>query len=124
MNQNCSMCNIKIEEINDLKARTVRKRCYKKNRRKNKNYTLIQSQQSKSDNNYDNNKKIRRVVDSMNNNNNRTLIIGFSNCGKTYVMNHILLTKQEPIFYKHQIINSIPSNQLSNIRRNSTLRKL
>ena len=47
------------------------------------------------ENNY---KKKRKVVDSMNKNNNRTLIIGFSNCGKTYLMNHILHQKQEPIF--------------------------
>ena len=98
MKQNCSKCNIKIEEIIYLKAKPVHKRCYNKNRRKNKNNTLIQSLQSNSDNNYDNNKKIRRVVDSMNNNNNRTLTIGISNCGKTYVMNHILLTKQEQVF--------------------------
>ena len=43
------------------------------------------------------NKKKRKVVDSMNNKN-RNLIIGFSNCGKTYLMNDILLRKQEPIF--------------------------
>ena len=43
------------------------------------------------------NKKKTKVVGSVNGNN-RTLVIGFSNCGKTYLMNHILHQKQEPIF--------------------------
>ena len=38
-------------------------------------------------------------------NNNRTLIIGFSNCGKTYLMNHILFQKQEPIFIITKSLN-------------------
>ena len=35
----------------------------------------------------------------------RTLIIGFSNCGKTYLMNHILFQKQEPIFILTKNLN-------------------
>ena len=42
---------------------------------------------------------------------NRTLIIGFSNCGKTFLLNHFLLQKQEPIF-----INTKSSNQYPNIK--------
>ena len=41
----------------------------------------------------------------------RTLIKGSSNCGKTYLRNHILLQKQEPIFI---ITKSI--NQYTNIK--------
>ena len=48
-------------------------------------------------NNIDNNKEKREVVDSVNNNN-RTLIIGFSNCGETYLSNRILFQKQELFF--------------------------
>ena len=44
-------------------------------------------------------KKHQQKIDNVNNNNNnRTLIIGSSNCGKTYLMNHILHQKQEPVF--------------------------
>ena len=53
-------------------------------------------------------KKKTKVVDSVNNNN-RTLIIGFSNCGKTYLMNHILFQKQEPIFIITKSLNQYPN---------------
>ena len=43
-----------------------------------------------------------------NNNENRSLIIGFSNCGKTYLMNHILLKKEEPIFIITKSLNQYP----------------
>ena len=55
-----------------------------------------------------NNKKKVKVVDSVNNNSNRTLIIGFSNCGKTYLMNHNLFQKQEPIFINTKSLNQYP----------------
>ena len=61
-------------------------------------------------------KKKRKVVNSVNKtkvvdsvNNNRTLIIGFSNCGKTYLMNHILHQKQEPIFIITKSLNQYPN---------------
>ena len=41
--------------------------------------------------------------------NNRTFIIGFSNCGKTYPLNHILLKKQEPIFIITKSLNQYPN---------------
>ena len=57
-----------------------------------------------------NNKKERKVVDSENNkNNNRTLIMGFSNCGKSYLMNHIPFQKQEPIFIITKSLNQYPN---------------
>ena len=96
-NKNCSACNIKLDIYNYKKKRTVRKDCLNKKKRKNNsNNTLIHSQQSKSETNHDNVKNKRKVVYSVNNNN-RTLIIGFSNCGKTYLMNQVLHQKQEPI---------------------------
>ena len=58
-------------------------------------------------NNTNNNKK-RKIVDSVNNNN-RTLIIEFSNCGKTNPMNHILHQKQKPIFIKTKSVNQYPN---------------
>ena len=54
------------------------------------------------------NLKKREVVDSVKNNNNRTLVIGFSNCGKPYLMNHILFQKQEPIFINTKSLNQYP----------------
>ena len=53
-------------------------------------------------------KKKREFVGSVKNDNNRTLIIGFSNCGKNYLMNHILLQKQEPIFISKKSLNQYP----------------
>ena len=45
----------------------------------------------------------------MNNNNIRTLIIGSSNCGKTYFMNYILFQKQEPIYIITKSLNQYPN---------------
>ena len=39
----------------------------------------------------------------------RTLIIGFSNCGKTCLMNHILFRKQDPIFIIIKSLNQNPN---------------
>ena len=51
--------------------------------------------------------KKTKVVDSVNRN--RTLIIGFSNCGKTYFMNRILFQKQEPIVLITKSLNHYPN---------------
>ena len=48
-------------------------------------------------------------IENVNNIKNRTLIIGFSNYGKTYLMNHILLQKQEPIFIITKSLNQYPN---------------
>ena len=97
----CSACSIEKDINNTRKNIIVCKSCYNKNKRKNKNNTLptktvtTSHQQRKKENVNENNNKIR------------TLIIGFSNCGKSYLMNHILTRKQEPIFTKYKIIKSI-----------------
>ena len=57
--------------------------------------------------NTNNNRKKTKVVDLVNKTNNQTLINGFLNCSKTYLMNHILLQKQELIYiYNHKITES------------------
>ena len=116
----CNTCNIEIDESNYLKDRTVCKKFFDENRRNNNNSNiLIQNQQPTSDDqkkrkvvnsmNYtNNNKKKTKVVDSVKNNNNRTFIVRFSNCGKTYPMNHILFQKQEPVFIIAKSINQYP----------------
>ena len=107
MNRNCSACNIKIDTNNYKKDRTVCKICNNKNKRKNNN-TLTQNHQPKTEN--DNIRKKIKVADSVkiNNNNNRTLMIGFSNCGKTFLMNHFLFQKQELIFILTKSLNQNP----------------
>ena len=126
MNQHCGVCNIKIDKNNYSKNRTVSKSCYNKNRRKNnKKNTFFQKHQPKSDNSIDDhkkkkkvvnsvnnknfNKKETKVVDSVNNNKNKTLIIGLSTCGKTYVINNILLQKHQPIFIITKSLNQNPN---------------
>ena len=39
----------------------------------------------------------------------RNLIIGFSNRGKTYLMNYICLRKQEPIYIVTKSLNQYPN---------------
>ena len=86
----CTVCDIKIDQDNYKKDRKICKKCYNINRKKYNN---------------------KKVVDYVNiiNNSNRTLIIGFSNCGKTYLMNHILFQKQEPIFIITKSLNQYPN---------------
>ena len=91
----CTACNVKIESNNYLKDRTVCKTCYNLKRRKNNNTSVIKNQQPK--------------IVKVNNNNNRTLTLGFSNCGKPYLMNHILHQKQELIFCIAKSINQYPN---------------
>ena len=84
MERNCSSCNVKIDQHNYKYQRTICKDCYNiKKQKYNKKHVI---QQPKNEN----------VSNS--NNKNRTLIVGFSNCGKAYLLNHILFQKQEPIF--------------------------
>ena len=56
--------------------------------------TLIQNQQTKTE---------------TNNNIIRALMIGFSNCGKTYLTNYILLQKQEPFSIITKSLNLYPN---------------
>ena len=102
MNRICKTCNIETDKNIYLKDRTVCKTCYNKNRRKTNINTLIQSEQPKSDND----KKKRKLVESLDN---RTLIVRFSICDKTYLMNHILHQKQEPVFINTRSLNQYPN---------------
>ena len=76
-NKNCSACSIKLDKGNYKKDRSICKNCYNENKRKNKkNITLIQNLQPKHDN-----------VNT--NKYNRTLLVGFSFLGETYLMLNI-----------------------------------
>ena len=102
MNRNCSVCEIKIDKNNYLKDGTVCKSCYNKNRRKNNNNTptpnkITTSHQQPKIENVNNNK-----------NKNRSLIIGLSNCGISYLLNRILFQKREPFFIDTKSLNQYP----------------
>ena len=97
-NKNCSVCNIKLD-INIYKNdRTVCSDCYNKKKRKN---NLVQneitiSHQPKIEND---------------NNNNRTILVGPSFSGKTYLMLQILSRISDRDIY---IITKSPPEQYSN----------
>ena len=90
-NKNCSACNIKLDKNNYKKDRTVCKDCYNKKKRKN---NLIQQP------------KIENDI-----NNNRTLLVGPSFSGKTYLMLKILSRIADRDIY---IITKSPPEQYTN----------
>ena len=83
------------------KERNICKNCYNINRKK---YNSINKDKIQDANSV-NNKKKRKLVGSLYN---RTLMIGFSNCGKTYIMNHILHQIHERIFIITKSLNQYP----------------
>ena len=99
-NKNCSACNIKLDINNYKKDRTVCRDCYNKKKRKN---NLIQNEITIS-----HQSKIENVN---NNNNNRTLLVGASFAGKTYLMLKILSRIPYRDIY---IITKSPPEEYSN----------
>ena len=97
-NKNCTAFNIKSNEDNYIKKTTVCRTCYDEKEGKNNNNTLIQNQQPNIDN-----------VNTQNSNG--TLIIGFSTCGKSYLMKFLLVQTRKPF---PKITNS--QNQNRNIK--------
>ena len=91
--KNCSLCNIKLDINNYKKDRTICKDCYNRKKRKN---DLIQ--QPKIENGHDIN-------------NNRTLLVGPSFSGKTYLMLKILSRISDRDIY---IITKSPPEQYIN----------
>ena len=98
-NKNCSVCNIKLDINNYEKDRTVCKDCYNKKKRKHnldQNEINIFHQQPKIENG---------------NNNNRTLLVGPSFSGKTYLMLKTLSRTPNRDIY---IITKSPPEQYTN----------
>ena len=95
--KNCSACNIKLDIKNYKKDRTICRDCYNEKKRKNK---LTISHQ-------------RPIIEHVNNNNynNRTLLVGPSFSGKTYLMLKILSRISDRDFY---IITKSPPEQYWN----------
>ena len=98
-NENCTACNIKLDRENCKKNRTVCKSCFNEKKRKSNNNSLSQNENSAS--------LQQSKIDTVKNN--RTLIIGFSNCSKTYLFHYKLLQKQEPVFIIKKSLNQYPN---------------
>ena len=92
-NKNCSACNIELNINNYKKDRTVCKDCYNKKKRKT---NLIQQPKNENGNDI---------------NNNRTLLVGSSFAGKTYLMLKILSRMIDQDIY---IITKSPPEQYTN----------
>ena len=97
-NKNCSACNIKLDINNYKKDRTVCRDCYNNKERKN---NLIQNEITTS----------HQEPKIENNNNNRTLLVGPSFSGKTYLMLKILSRVLDRDIY---IITKSPPEQYTN----------
>ena len=106
MNDNkfCSACKIKIHENNYKKDRTLCKKCYNINKRKNKINTLPP----------------KKNIENVNNNvstyeNHRHVIIGPSNVGKTYYMFKVLekIGDKRPIHIITRSPNQYPNYKTS-----------
>ena len=97
-----------IDENNHLKHRTICKKCYNENRRKNKN-TLPSNIENVYNNN--NNDDIVSTYE-----NHRHVIIGSSNVGKTYYMLKILekIDNQRPLHIITRSPNQYPNYKTSN----------
>ena len=96
-NKNCSACNIKLDINNYKRDRTVCEDCYNKKKRKNnlvQNEITISHQQPKTENE-----------------NNRTLLVGPSFSGKTYLMLKTLSRMPDRDIY---IITKSPPEQYTN----------
>ena len=100
-NKNCSSCNIKLDINNYKKDRTVCKDCYNKKKRKNK---ISNSQ-------HHHHHQQQPIIENSNNNNNRTLLVGPSFSGKTYLMLKILSRISNRDIY---IITKSPLEQYTN----------
>ena len=98
-NKNCSACNIKLDINNYKKDRTVCRDCYNKKKRKNNINTLPPNKINTSYHQ----PKIE--------NNNRTLLVGQSFSGKTYLMLKIFSRISDRDIY---IITKSPPEQYTN----------
>ena len=99
-NKNCSACNIKLDINNFKKDRTICRDCYNKKKRKININTLPPN-------------KIIEIVNEQSKfeNNNRTLLVGPSFSGKTYLMLKILSRISDRDIY---IITKSPPEQYTN----------
>ena len=102
--KNCSACNIKLDINNYKKDRTICRDCYNKKKRKNNINTLPPNKIIENDN------TPQKSINE-NNKNNRTLLVGCSFSGKTYLMLKILSRMPDRDIY---IITKSPPEQYIN----------
>ena len=105
--KNCSACNIKLDINNYKKNRTICRDCYNKKKRKNNINTL-------PPNKFIENFNTPQKSKIENNNNNRTLLVGPSFSGKTYLMLKILSRISDRDIY---IITKSPQEQYTNSKK-------
>ena len=98
INKICTTCYVKIDEDKYKNWRTVCKDCFNKKKR---NFNIGKPSPN-------NNEKV--IYES---NNNRTLIIGFSKCGKIILMKNILSRKQGEIYINTKSISQHPQKNMS-----------
>ena len=113
-NKNCSACNIKLDIKNHKKDRTVCRDCYNKKKRKNNLNTLPPNKINTSYHQpfIENvNTPQQSKIENNNNNNDRTLLVGPSFSGKTYLMLKILSRISDRDIY---IITKSPPEQYTN----------
>ena len=109
MNRNCSACNIKIDENNYLKHRTICKKCHNENRRKNNINTITENEIDTTPQ--------QPKIDKINNSNVSTfenqvcVVIGPRNVGKTYYILKILekISNKRPIHIITRSPNQYPN---------------
>ena len=102
MNRICNSCVVEIDENNYLKDRTVCKKGYNKNRRKNNNK---QNQQPKIEHVNDNKVSVPTYE------NHAYVVIGPRNVGKNYYMLKVLekIGNQRPIYIITRSPNQYPN---------------
>ena len=109
MNQKCSACNIKIDENNYLKHKTICKDCHNEYRKKNNINTITENENDTTPQ--------QPKFDKINNNNVSTfenyagVVIGPRNVGKTYYILKILekIGNKRPIHIITRSPNQYPN---------------
>ena len=101
-NKNCSACNIKLDINKNKKDRTIYRDCYNKKKRKINNNTLPPNKITEN---------VNTPQQSKFENNNRTLLVGPSFSGKTYLMLKILSRISDRDIY---LTTKSPPEQYSN----------
>ena len=101
VNKYYTACNIKVESSKYMEDRTfLPKLLQKKRKEKTKKTTSSGNEITASH-------QQPKIIN--NNNTNRTLIIRVSNCGKTYLLNYILLQKQHLTYLIRKSLNQYPN---------------
>ena len=113
MNRNCSACNIKIDESNYLKHRTICKKCQNENRRKNNINTITENEIDTTPQQRKINKINKNNVSTFENH--ASVVIGPRNVGRTsYILKRLeKIGKERPIQRITRSPNQYPNYKTS-----------